>query len=179
MPRLRDNIVGDAFPKGCLPYRHWLSREWSKSRATALVIGINPNRATEAEEDGMTRFLIELLSKLRGKFTCGRYVLVNCCDLREPKPTNLEDKKSPFSPRNLPTIRRMLARSDFVVASWGTTDYGLVVSKVRGRISALLRKSGKPVICFSPIGQPIYCSRTNMNGRGHRWSNKPVPWSGA
>jgi hypothetical protein len=173
-----DGLVKDAFPKGDMPYRHWLSREWSSKGATALVIGINPNSATHCKEDGMTRFLVETLSKLTGRFTCRKYILVNCCDLRERDPTKLLFAKTPSSPKNFDTIRRMLAKSDFVVASWGTTDYGPVVNEFRGKVAALLRVSGKDILCFSPKGHPIYCSRRNKNSRDSRWSSKPVPWSG-
>ena len=89
-------IFRDAFPKGRLPYRHWLSREWSSDGATALVIGINPNDATEMKEDGMSSFLVDLLSKLKGEFACGKYILVNCCDWRERFPGKLEDEKEPI-----------------------------------------------------------------------------------
>jgi len=60
---MREQLIKDAHPKGSSAYRHWLSRTWS-SGPTALVIGINPNKATEAYEDGMTSFLRELLSGL-------------------------------------------------------------------------------------------------------------------
>jgi hypothetical protein len=168
-------VTKDAYPRGASTYRHWLSRGWSPEGALALVIGINPNAATDTDEDGMTRFLIRLLSELDGEFACGGYVLVNCCDVRGREPRELKNHSAPCTPSNFDTIKARLAECDFVVASWGTADYGPVVGKIREQISELVQQSGKRAICFSPIGLPLYCSQTNKNSPG-RWSAKPVPW---
>lgn len=168
-------ITKDAYPRGSSEYRHWLSRIWSPGGAIALVIGINPNTATDKDEDGMTRFLAQLLSELEGEFACGGYILVNCCDVRSREPKDLKHHPVPYSPSNLDTIRARLAECDFVVASWGTADYGSVVRKLREEISRLVQQSGKRAICFSPTGLPLYCSQTNKNSPG-RWSATPVSY---
>jgi hypothetical protein len=64
---LQPGIVGDASPTGRQTYRHWLSRRWDSAAPLALVIGINPNTATESEDDPTTRFLIKLLRPLDGE----------------------------------------------------------------------------------------------------------------
>ncbi|MCI0358981.1 MAG: DUF1643 domain-containing protein [Planctomycetaceae bacterium] len=137
---------------------------------------MNPNTATEDEDDGMTNFLTALLCELNGEFRCGSYVLVNCCDLRHNKPGELKNLDAPSSATNLQTVQNMIAQCDFIVASWGTTDYGQVVADARDAIAALAKLSGKPVICFSPKGLPIYCSRTSANSPDGRWSKTPVPF---
>lgn len=171
-------VLRDAHPRGISPYRHWLSRTWASNGAVALVIGINPNTATDTDDDGMTRFLVRLLSGLDGEFACGGYILVNCCDLRGREPKDLQKAQIPCSSTNLNTIQELLTKCSFVVASWGTADYGPEVANLRDQVSAIVRRSGKKAICFSPRGLPIFCSQTNKNSRG-RWSTLPVPWTGA
>jgi hypothetical protein len=174
--KMQVGIFGDAHPRGQSKYRHWLSRSWGDG-PTALVIGINPNTATESDDDGMTNFLTTLLRGLDGKYKCGGYLLVNCCDQRHPKPEQLKTLPAPCSPSNKGTVQRMIAKCAFIVASWGTTHYGECVAVARREIVALVQQSGKGVICFSPLGLPIYCSRTNCNSRDGRWSKTPVPWA--
>jgi hypothetical protein len=174
--RIASEIAGDAYPRGYSEYRHWLSRTWDANGATALVIGINPSKATDTVDDPMTGFLVRLMSSLSGDFACGEYVLVNCCDLRSPNPDNLRTEDGACSPENLATIQRFLYECDFVVASWGTTDYGPVVADMRIKIVTLVRESGKKVICFSRKGAPIHCSRRNKNTQV-TWSDEPIFWS--
>jgi hypothetical protein len=172
-------VKGRAYPEGLQLYRQWLSREWDPTLPVALVIGINPHKATEAQDDGMTGFLTRLLRGLDGEFLCGGYILVNCFDYRDRAPTSLLDVPEPSSAKNLPTIRRMVKKCDFIVASWGTTDYGMIFDKRRSGLARLVKASGKPAICFSPRGAPVYCSQTNANSGDGRWSRTPVRWSDA
>jgi len=167
-------VTGDANPRGKSIYRHWLTRSWGDGRV-ALVIGINPNTATDWEDDGMTNFLTSLLRQLDGDFQCGSYILVNCCDYRHNKPSELKNVDAPCSPTNLQTVERNIAKCDFIVASWGTTNYGKVVEDARAAIANLVKGSAKPVICFSPKGRPIHCSRTSANSPDGRWSKTPIP----
>jgi len=173
---LKFGINGDARPRGRQTYRHWLSRTWDATGPVALVIGINPNTATEDQDDGMTSFLTRLLRGLGGDYACGGFMLVNCCDLRHGKPGALQDCPAPVSPRNLAIVREKLCDCDLVVASWGVTDYGPVVENCRERIEALVRRCAKRAICFSPKGLPIYCGPTNANSPDGRWSSVPVVW---
>lgn len=175
--KLQPEIAKDAFPRGRAEYRHWLSRRWAQGGQTALVIGINPNEATDTDDDGMTRFLSRLLRNLDGEYACSGYILVNCCDIRGREPKHLKNCDAPSSASNLKTIAKMLHGCDFVVASWGTTDYGPVVEERRGVLADLLRKSGKRVVCFSTGGLPIYCSQTTKN-TSPSWSDAPIPWVG-
>ena len=171
--KLLEGIVGDAEPKGDSPRRHWLTRRWSAG-PMALVIGINPSKATELRDDQTTRFLTELLRGLNGMYQCGGYALVNCSDIRASKPKLLNDHPAPFSPANFELIKQKLADCDFVVASWGTTFYGAALEDARRQVSEAVRASGKPIICFSPRGLPIHCRRTNKNSKDGRWSDIPV-----
>ncbi len=171
--KLPPGVTGDANPRGSSQYRHWLSRTWGDG-PIALVIGINPNTATEDQDDGMTNFLTTLLCELDGEYKCGGYVLVNCCDHRHSKPVELRNVPAPCSPTNKQTVELMLSICDFVVASWGTTDYGQIVANARQEIAAIVKQSGKSTICFSPKGLPIYCSRTSANSPDGRWSRTPV-----
>ncbi|MBX3425574.1 MAG: DUF1643 domain-containing protein [Pirellulales bacterium] len=175
---LPPGIIGDAFPRGDTVHRHWLSRTWNPTGRVALVIGINPNTATEENDDGMTGFLTRHLRKLKGEFACGSYILVNCCDLRGGDPKKLRDAKEPCTAANTEHVQAKLCECDFVVASWGTTDYGDLVQQKRVEIANLVRESGRQVICFSPRGLPIYCSQTSANSVDGRWSDTPVPWQG-
>src|SRR5687768_16350222 len=109
MSALKDGIIGNAFPPGRSKYRHWLSRTWDAGGPMALVVGINPNEATEDTDDGMTRFLTRLLRGLDGDYTSGGFVLLNCCDLRNPKPGALQKCPTPCSATNLATVRSKLA----------------------------------------------------------------------
>lgn len=169
-------LLGDAYPRGRSLYRHWLSRTWDSRLPSALVIGINPNTATESEEDGMTRFLTRFLSGLEGEYRCGRYVLVNCCDVRSSSPQVLKDMDEPYSEMNFETVQGFLVKCDFVVASWGTTKYGKAFEHCRNEIETLVRRSGTLAICFSDNGTPIYCSQTNKNCNSH-WSETPMLWA--
>lgn len=172
--KLPPGVIGDANPRGNSTHRHWLSRTWDAAGPIALVVGINPNTATESEDDGMTGFLTRLLRGLEGDYRCGGYVLVNCCDIRGREPKELGTCESPCSPEHMVAFREKLAACHFVVASWGTTNYGDVVSGNRKAIKVLVQESGKPVICFSPKGLPIYCSQTSANSKDGRWSKTPV-----
>lgn len=139
--RLKPGVIGDANPHGCEAYRHWLSRTWDSPLPVALVIGINPNTATESIDDGMTNFLTGLLRSLSGEYACGRYVLANCSDYRSSNPKTLQASLSARSPNNMNVIREKLARCDFVVASWGTTWYGQFLEEARREVAALVRGS--------------------------------------
>src|ERR1051325_10714002 len=119
--RIPKGIVGDAHPRGMSEYRHWLSRTWDSSGKIALVVGINPNTATESDDDGMTGFLTRLLRTLDGDYKCGGYVLVNCCDIRGRDPKELKNCECPCSSMHMEVMRERLAICHFVVASWGTT----------------------------------------------------------
>jgi hypothetical protein len=175
---LQLDIISDAEPPGDSKYRHWLSRTWNASGPTALVIGINPNTATKSTDDMMTRFLTTLLRGLDGEYKCGGYILVNCCDIRHPRPEQLQILPDPpCSPSNKITVQTMLARCEFIVASWGTTNYGKIVADARNEIITLVKQAGKKIICFSPRNDPIYCSRTNANSPDGRWSKTPVAWT--
>ncbi len=174
--RMAPGVTGSAQPEGMQAYRQWLSRCWDPNSPVALVIGINPNKATEVEDDGMTGFLVRLLRVQQGAFQCGGYILVNCFDFRDRHPAALLNVSMPSSPDNTPTIKRMLNKCDFVVVSWGSTDYGEIFQARREELAQLVRSSAKPAICFSPRGAPVYCSQTNANARDGRWSSTPVIW---
>jgi len=158
------------------PYRQWLSRTWTPGLPTALVIGINPNRATESEDDAMTNFLTRMLRNLKGSYRCGGFYLVNCFDVRERQPKSLLKFENPSSNSNDDAIADKLKLCDFVVVSWGTTDYGALIEERRAKLAQMLRDSEKPAICFSPIGAPVYCSQTNANSKDGRWTSTPVRW---
>jgi len=168
-------VQGKAYPTGRQAYRHWLSRTWNSSEPVALIIGINPNTATESEDDSMTNFLIELLRGLDGEYKCGGYILVNCCDFRHRQPKELDNVVMPCSETNIHTVEAKLLACDFVVASWGTTKYGKAIEDGRVQMASLVEQSKKRVICFSPRGVPIYCGRRNRNSTDGRWSSKPIP----
>ncbi len=173
---LKPGVLGDAYPRGHSTYRHWLSRTWDSLHPIALVIGINPNTATESEEDGMTLFLTRLLKGLKGEYKCGGYVLVNCCDWRGSPPGLLKDVDEPCSEKNIDTIHELLVKCNFIVASWGTTKYGKFLDDCRIAIENLVRRSGKRAICFSRTKTPLYCSRRIKNCN-QNWSDTPMPWS--
>jgi hypothetical protein len=175
--KISPGVVGQAEPRGHQPYRQWLSRIWEPDLPIALVVGINPNNATEKEDDGMTGFLVRLLRGLEGEFQCGGYILVNCFDYRDRTPKALLDINRPSSTKNTPTIRDKLKTCDFVVVSWGATDYGDIFQKRRTELAKLVRESGKRAICFSPVGAPVYCGQTNANAGDGRWSPTPVIWT--
>lgn len=175
--KMSPGVVGKAEPGGHQPYRQWLSRTWEPDLPIALVIGMNPNNATENEDDGMTGFLVRLLRRLEGDYRCGGYVIVNCFDYRDRTPKGLLDISKPSSSRNMPTVIDQLKTCDFVVVSWGTTDYGEGFQERRNELANLVRNCGKRAICFSPGGAPVYCSQTNANAGDGRWSTTPVPWS--
>jgi hypothetical protein len=172
--KLQSNVIGDANPVGLEEYRHWLSRVWAPRGLMALVVGINPNSATETDDDGMSSFLTRLLRSLDGEYASRGFILVNCCNIRHRDPKKLKDLDSPCSDSNINTIQAMLLKCDFVVASWGTTDYGPKVTKIRKQVEDLVRQSGKKAICFSPEGLPIYCSQKSANTKDGRWSKTPV-----
>lgn len=168
-------ITGDAFPKGSATYRHWLSRTWNPKGRVALVVGINPNKATHDEEDAYTETLRDLLRNLDGENKCGGFVLVNVCDVRHNDPKTLKSLTIPLvSKRNTTTIKAQLAACDFVVASWGTSDYGLKVKAARATVEALVRASVKRKICFSARGAPIHIGIQNLNLG--QLSKTPTDW---
>lgn len=175
--KLKQGVTGAAEPEGLQPYRHWLSRTWDPDLPVALVIGINPHKATESQDDGMTGFLTRLLRGLEGEYSCGGFILVNCFDYRDRTPHTLLEVEQPSSRKNTRTIGQMLKKCDFVIASWGTTAYGDIFDRRRKVMAKKVRASGKPVICFSPHGAPVYCSQTNANSGDGRWSPTPVPFT--
>ncbi len=176
MSALKPSESGDAFPRGNSRYRQWLSRTWEGSLPKALAIGINPSSATDSNDDKMTKFLSEFLKALSGEYRCGGYMLVNCWDCRDSDPKNLKKIADPNSCCNDAVITGMLAACSFVVASWGTTKYGKKFEDRRNRIARMVVDSGKPAICFSPEGKPIYCSALLRNAGDGRWTDIPTPW---
>ena len=140
---LPPGVTGDANPRGRAAFRHWLSRTWARSGQVALVIGINPNTATESDDDGMTRFLTRLLRGLEGEYACRGYVLVNCCDVRHRDPRELKDIESPCSEANVETIRRMLAACDFVVARGARRITGRRSRSVASRLRSWCARAGR------------------------------------
>jgi hypothetical protein len=175
--KLPPGVVGRAKPSGLEPYRYWLSRTWDLGLPKALIIGMNPNKATESHDDQMTGFLTRLLRGLEGEYICGGYTLVNCFDYRDKSPKTLLNIEEPSSTANIPTIKAMLRKCDFIVVSWGTTDYGKAFQDRRREVSQLVKESGKKAICFSPRRAPIYCSQTNANAGDGRWSSTPILWT--
>ena len=175
--KLGIGIKGEAEPRGLGVYRHWLLRVWDSNLPVALVIGINPNKATEIADDAMTNFLTRMLRNLEAPYRCGGYYLVNCFDYRDRRPESLLGVDQPSSDENDKTILDKLEACDFVVLSWGTTYYGQLYQMRRDELAQMVRRSGKPSICFSPKGAPVYCSQTNANSKDGRWSSKPVIWT--
>ena len=167
-------MIYDAFPRGYQPYRHWLSRIWNEELPLALLVAINPNKATDTIDDQMVTFVTRLLQGLDGKLPCGGFVVVNCCDIRDPDPKNLQAHAKPVSEYNLANIREKLNCCDFAIAAWGITNYGTIVNEMRKTVTEILMESGKPVYCFSPKGLPIYCNMRNVNAKDGRWSEVPV-----
>jgi hypothetical protein len=172
---LPDGVVGDAAPPGRQDYRDWLSRTWNEQGGVALVIGINPNDATDSNDDQTTRLLTTLLCQLDGVNQCGSFVLVNCFDRRSNKPEKLKELANPISSIYLDTVQSKLSECDFVVASWGTKRYDAIVANARARIEQIVTASGKRVICFSRKGIPIHCS-PGVKNRCEHWSDLPFPW---
>ena len=175
--KLASGVTGDAYPPGIETYRHWLLRVWDEDLPMALVIGINPNKATESSDDPMTNFLTRLLKSLAGDYRCGSYCLVNCFDYRDRQPKSLLNVPHPNSEFNDQVIANKLDECAFVVVSWGTTKYGTLFDKRREQLAQLVRNSGKPAICFSPTGAAIYCSQTNANRNDGGWTSTPVLWT--
>lgn len=170
--QIQAGIIGDAQPKRKSKYRQWLSRTWDKKAPKVLVLGLNPSHATASSDDKTTEMLTEILSGLTGKYSSGGFILVNCCDYRLTPSDELCRVKKPCTIKNHEVIREELRKCKFVVASWGTTKRYGQIKCCLDVATAILKASGKKIVCFSPDGSPIHCGPINHQYPG-RWSDKP------
>lgn len=139
----------------CGRYRHRLDRDVQFFGAVAALIGINPSTADATRNDATIRKEIGF-AKANG---WRRIIKGNVFDYRATDVGELADVDQPVSPQNERYLREIAAQADVLVACWGNTNK--VPSALRGQFDltlALLRATGKPVMCFGKTihGHPCH-----------------------
>lgn len=116
-------------------YRYGLWRRWARGGPWVTFLMLNPSLA-DIEHSDPTVTRCERFSQAWG---CAGIEVVNVFGLISPQPRDLFGKRDPVdhvTGANDAHIRRAVARSDFVVAAWGTHAAN---PRFAGRLQAIAR----------------------------------------
>lgn len=125
-------------------YRYALTKLWDSSRLIAVVIGINPSKATQLKGDNTaTNAMNFLVDKGYGEMT-----IVNLFPYRCVKPTELSRRDKEYDQVNLGYIEEACAKADMVLIAWGYEKKYLTQKR---KVEDLLRQFKTKVKCFSDL----------------------------
>lgn len=99
-------------------YRYWLLRVWDDSLPLLCVIGVNPSKADEKDDDPTIRKTIGFGKKLK----YGGVLMLNVGAFRATDPREWKTAADPFGPKNsIPHLKKYIARFNpvCIVAAWG------------------------------------------------------------
>jgi hypothetical protein len=99
-------------------YRYWLIRVWDEALPLFCVIGVNPSKADEQEDDPTIRKTIGFGKKLG----YGGVLMLNVGAYRATDPRDWKRAADPFGPENsIPHLKKYLASFApiVVIAAWG------------------------------------------------------------
>ncbi len=99
-------------------YRYWLIRRWDANRALLCVIGLNPSRADEVQDDPTLRKIIGFAMNLG----FGGVLVLNVGAYRTKDPREWKNAEDPFGPENtIHHLKRYIARFKpaKIVVAWG------------------------------------------------------------
>lgn len=134
-------------------YRYRLWRVWNQTAPTLGVVMCNPSTADATSLDPTCRRCVGYARE----WGYGSVEIGNLFALRSPDPTALDGHPDPIGPANNAHLDRLCARSDRVVAAWGTRgaldDRGRTVAEQLDRQLWALdtTKDGHPI---HPLYQP-------------------------
>jgi len=115
-------------------YRYTLVRDWpmldgeerqgfGRSRAYAMVVGLNPSVADEVKDDPTIRRIMAFVKS----WGYGMLVMVNLFSFRATNPKHMMDAKDPIGPDNDYWIEQMSKDACVIVAAWG--KYGSFMNR--------------------------------------------------
>ncbi len=151
--------------------RFELIRDWRDEIGapdkTVLLIGLNPSKAGEKENDPTVRKTVGFARR----WGFGRVVLANLIPIVSTDPWGLPPW-SGFDMENRLFLRKWMSKADLVVAAWGTVPTALAIRIALGEHVLWLRQN-IPVdwYCIGPTkrNQPMHPSRA-------AYTLFPVPW---
>lgn len=174
-------MIRDAFPKGNQRHRDWLTRIWDETKPMLLVIGRNPSRGTDTEDD---RLITDVCWTIRDNHPeYGGIVLVNVVTVRAANQAEFEKIKPQeyfFSGErdNLDTIIKFCSKCKGVVFAFGLfcklNDYERSKNYVFNTVTT--RFSKEQVFVFGVNGMPYVFNQDNKNrglvdGKLHQFRN--------
>lgn len=139
--KLKPGVEAEALFSTDLIHRYSLTRDWDRSKGTALWVMLNPSTATATEDDATIR----KCQKFARAWDLGGIVVANIFTIRGSKPTVIRHAiKQGVSPigRGADEVLTMLARQTrvaMVVAAWGANG------SIQGRgeeVRGLLHREG-------------------------------------
>ena len=159
--QLLPNVRGQAQThiRNARAYRPALQRDWTEPGQhprAVLWIGMNPARADAVSDDRTCRREQKLSARLG--FSC--YLKGNILDLMAPDPAQLpDDPDLARSAENLPALRRMVARAEWIILA-----HGKLAPRFRAMVTethTVLRAGNRPIACFqfNGDGSPAHTRR--------------------
>lgn len=138
----------------CRKYRYALWRIWDDTKPHVMIIGLNPSKADETEDDPTIRRCINFAKS----WGYGGVCIANLFAFRETKPTNMKASIDPIGAESNVWLIKLAKEADIVVAAWGNDGSYLKRSDtVKNIISNLhylkMNKSGEPA-------HPLYLKKT-------------------
>jgi hypothetical protein len=111
-------VRSEAYLSADRKYRWWLFREWNKALPCVAVIGSNPSRADEKENDPTIRKVIGFAARLE----YGSILMLNVGAYRATDPKEWRAAKDPIGTEN--TIEHLVAYTKkfdvhLIIAAWG------------------------------------------------------------
>lgn len=150
-----DYIDSGAIMSDCGQYRYVLSRSWSSTGASMLVIGLNPSTA-DAEKDDPTIRRCVGFAKMSG---CAILQMGNLFALRSTNPKALTTADDPIGYMNDYWLQKTAKLCRYVVAAWGANP--LANRRIREVLPLL---NGRPLLCWGVTKtgaprHPLYLAR--------------------
>lgn len=96
-------------------HRFTLKREWEPAHKKAVVIGINPSKATHLKGDNTTTNAMNyLIDENYGSMT-----MVNLYSYRTSTPIKLETNSRDYKTNNYEYIKQECKKADLIIVAWG------------------------------------------------------------
>jgi hypothetical protein len=139
----------------CGMYRYRLDRHVGAGPIVAAVFGVNGSTAGPTANDHTVRKWLGFGERLGWK----RLIVGNPFGWRATDVSELGKVADPVGPENARYLAEIIAEADVLVACWGRRSK--LPRRLRpelDRLAALLRSSGKPVLCWGRTagGDPIH-----------------------
>ncbi|MCK5296950.1 MAG: DUF1643 domain-containing protein [Alphaproteobacteria bacterium] len=153
-------MIKNAELSKCREYRYALWRTWDERKPYALIVGLNPSKANETEDDPTINRCINYAKE----WGYGGLCMANLFAYRATDPKDLKLASNPIGDENDVWLKKLSDGAGVVVAAWGNDgSFNGRSEEIRNMLPNLhylkLNESGEPA-------HPLYLSG----------DLKPVTW---